>query len=114
MKLLLVILNREEFLDQVLSAMVEAGILGASVIESTRITDILMHEVPIFAGLRQFARKGRTHNRIILALVEDKEKVEDLVSILREENIDFEKEETGFLLLLPVEEIIGKWEELRL
>ena len=105
MKLLLIILNKEEFLDDILSALVEAGILNATVIESTRITEVLSHEVPIFAGLRQLSKGGRAYNRIILAPVEEEKEMREFLRILEETEIDLQKEEIGAIFLLPVEKI---------
>ena len=104
MKLILIILNQEELLDDILSALVEAGVLGANVIESTRMTEILSHEVPIFAGLRQISKGGRSYNRIILAPAE-KEEINEFLHILEETGINFQKEETGTIFLLPAEKI---------
>ncbi|NOZ64442.1 MAG: hypothetical protein GXO71_05875 [Caldiserica bacterium] len=105
MKLILIILNQEELLDDILSALVEAGILGANVIESTRMTEILSHEVPIFAGLRQISKGGRSYNRIILAPVEEEEEINEFLHILEETGINLQKEETGTIFLLPAEKI---------
>ncbi len=60
MKLLVIVLNKENFLDDILSSLVELGVMGATVIESTRMSEILAREIPIFAGLRQMRREGQS------------------------------------------------------
>ncbi len=112
MKLLLIILNREEILDDLLQAMVEAGIVGATIVESTRLAEILATDIPIFAGLRKMMEGGRRFNRLIFAPVEGEEAVEELIRILKDSRIDFTREETGVLLLLPVDRYWGEWREL--
>lgn len=114
MHLLVVILNKEEFLDDVLSALVEMGIIGATVIESTRMSEILVHNVPIFAGLGQMRRGDRTFNRIIIAPVEKKEAPGEVLKVLKELNIDFSDSETGVLFTVPIENFSGNLESLEL
>ena len=52
MKLLILILNKVEKLEEVLEGFLEIGITGATVIESSGMGHILSEEVPIFVGLR--------------------------------------------------------------
>ena len=112
MKLLMIILNKEEFLDDVLSSLVELGVMGATVIESTRMSEILMREIPIFAGLRQMRREGRAYNRVIIAPVAQREIVVELLKVLKEMNIDLRNPETGSLLTIPIEDFTGTLENM--
>ncbi|HIE43836.1 MAG TPA: hypothetical protein EYP78_03445 [Candidatus Omnitrophica bacterium] len=114
MRLLVIILNREECLDDVLSSLVEVGIMDATVIESTRMTEILVHEVPIFAGLRQMMKGGRAFNRVVIAPIERREVVGELLKILKEMKIDFQDSETGLLFTIPVEDFSGRLEDLEI
>ena len=107
MRLLMIILNKEEFLDDILSSLVELGIMGATVIESTRMSEILVREIPIFAGLREMRRSGRAYNRVIIAPVEEKATVGELLKVLKEMNIDFSDSETGILFTIPIEDLSG-------
>ena len=112
MRLLMIILNKEEFLDDILSSLVELGIMGATVIESTRMSEILIREIPIFAGLKQMRREGRAYNRVIIAPIEKREIVKELLEVLKEMNIDFSSSETGFLFTVPVEDFSCSLEDL--
>lgn len=111
MKLLVIVLNKENFLDDVLSCLVEMGVMGATVIESTRMSEILAREIPIFAGLRQMRREGRAYNRVIIAPVEKKETLRELLNVLKEMDIDFTNPETGFLFTIPIEDFSGGMED---
>ena len=112
MKLLVIILNQENYLDDILSSMVEVGILGATVIDSTRITDILARDIPIFAGLRQINGSGRIYNKVILGLIEEEGMLKELVTILKGQEIDFDSPGIGALFTLSVEEVHGALEEI--
>lgn len=111
MHLLVIILNKEEFLDDVLSSLVEVGIIYATVIESMRISEVLSNDVPIFAGLREMMGGGRAHNRVIIAPIEKKEVVSELLTVLKEININFQKSETGFLFTIPIEDFSGSLDD---
>lgn len=54
MKLLVFVLNKEEYLEDVLEAYVEAGIPGATIIDSEGMGRFLAYEVPLFAGFKEF------------------------------------------------------------
>ena len=107
MELLLMVLNKEEYLDDVLAAFLEVGIKGATVIDSTGMGAILSHDVPIFAGLRQLMRGERPYNKTIFATIESKEQVDELISILKEIGLDFKVPGAGVIITLPVNRKIG-------
>ncbi|MCD6276759.1 hypothetical protein J7J69_00760, partial [candidate division WOR-3 bacterium] len=52
MYLLVIILHKEEYIEDILSLFVELGIEDAAIIESQSLTRALAYDVPIFAGLR--------------------------------------------------------------
>ena len=75
MKLLILILNKAEKLEEVLEGFIEVGITGATVIDSVGMGHILSEEVPIFAGLRFMFAGAKPHNKTIFSVItEDKEK----------------------------------------
>jgi nitrogen regulatory protein P-II 1 len=103
MKFLVISLNREEFLDDVLSELLELEITGATVIDGVAMERVLAKDVPIFAGLLQTTRGSRAYNKIIFALIPNQEVVEKLVSILQDLEIDFTDPSFGNLFTVPVD-----------
>ena len=73
MKLLILTLNKEEYLERILSILIEAGISQAVILESEALGHFLAYKVPIFAGLRYLVGEKKSANKTILALLEDKE-----------------------------------------
>ena len=47
MKLVVFVLNKEEFLEDVLEAFIEAGITGATILDSEGMGRFLTYEVPL-------------------------------------------------------------------
>lgn len=102
MKLVVFVLNREEILDQVLEAYVEAGVAGATVVDSEGMGRILTHEVPLFAGFRDFMKGNRPRNKTILSVVDADETVRRLEQLL-ERVCGVEAAGTGVLFTAPVD-----------
>jgi nitrogen regulatory protein P-II 1 len=112
MKLLIIILNKEEYLGRLTSLLVEAGISGATISDSEGIGHYLAYEVPIFAGLRQLVGEGNTINKTILAVLDDEGSFTKFKELLEEENIDFTKPGIGVIMTVPISEVIKSKEDL--
>ena len=69
MELFVLILNKTEYLQDILTLFVELGISGAAVLESTGMGHIMAEDIPIFAGFKDLLRANRPRNRTIMAVV---------------------------------------------
>ena len=58
MKLLVVVLNANDKLEEVLEGLIETGVTGATVVDSVGMGSII-GDVPLFAGLRSLFRGAR-------------------------------------------------------
>jgi len=67
--LLLVVVNDEEALDEVLTVLVEHGLLDTVVLEARSGLELLERDLPIFAGLRALVPGGIDFCRLVLAPV---------------------------------------------
>jgi hypothetical protein len=102
MHLLVIVLHREDLLDEVLSGMVEMEITGAAVLEGTSMEQVLSDDVPVFAGLFQ-TTGGAGQTRTILASVPDPKALDPLVQHLDEVGVHLKDPEVGSLFALPVD-----------
>lgn len=71
MQLLLVILHREELLDEVLSILTEMELPDAVVVESRSGLELLERDLPIFAGLRSLVPSGIDFSSLVLCVIRD-------------------------------------------
>ena len=71
MQLLVVILHREELLDEILSTLVELEATDAVVVESRSGLELLERDLPIFAGLRSLIPSGIDFSSLVLCVLED-------------------------------------------
>ncbi|MFC2060997.1 P-II family nitrogen regulator [Elusimicrobiota bacterium] len=106
MKLLVIILNKTEFLNELLSILVEVGISKATILDSEGLGQHLAHDIPIFAGLKSLVGDSKTYNKTIMALVDDDSLLKDLKKLLKETDIDFSKEGMGLMFTLLVDKIM--------
>ncbi|MFB3789455.1 MAG: hypothetical protein ACE15F_24110 [bacterium] len=106
-QLLVIILNREEYLDDILAELMELEVSGATVIDGVAMERVLAKDVPIFAGLLQSTRGSRAYNKNILALVPGRDTARRLIDVLRGMGIDLSDPTTGLLFTLPVDFWLG-------
>ena len=106
MNLLIIILNKSEYLNDLLSILVEAGISKATILDSEGLGQHLAHDIPIFAGLKSLVGDSKTYNKTILAIIDDVSVLSDLKKLLKETEIDFSDDGMGIMFTVPVDNII--------
>lgn len=103
MHLLVIILNQEDYMDEILAELVELEVANATVIDGVAMERVLAKDVPIFAGLLQTTRGSRAYNKNIFALLPKKETAARLVEILDDMDIDLRDPAVGTLFTIPVD-----------
>jgi len=112
-KLVFFVVNREELLDDVLTAFMEADVPGATIIDSEGMGRFLTYEVPLFASFQQFMKGARPYNKTILSLVDSDEKVDALVALLEQVVGSLSEPGTGILFTVPVDRVFGLRQTMR-
>ncbi len=111
MYLLLVILNKEEYLEDILSVFLELGIEDAVTIDAESMKRSLAAQVPIFAGLRLDLGR-RPFSKIILASSDEKDTAHNVVKLLKEVDIDLEVPGVSRIYTIKLESVYGSPEEI--
>jgi nitrogen regulatory protein PII len=111
MKLLILILNKVEKLEEVLEGFIEIGISGATVIDSVGMGHILSEEVPIFAGLRFMFAGAKPHNKTIISAIKN-EKEKPAIDILKKILGNLNETGTGIVFTVPIDSVEGLKPEL--
>ncbi len=107
MKLVIFVLNREELLDEVLAAFVEAGVPGATILDSEGMGRFLTYEVPLFAGFKELMKGNKPYNKTILSVVDEDRKVSRLEQLIEKICGPLSDPGTGILCTLPVDYASG-------
>lgn len=100
--LLVIVLNEEDLLDEVLSALVECEIPDAAIIDGVSMQEILVKDIPIFAGLLLSSKTSRFVTKVIISSIPNPDVARELNRVLKAENIDLTQPEIGYLFVLPV------------
>jgi nitrogen regulatory protein PII len=106
MQLLVIILNKAEYLDELLEGFLELEIRGATVLDSQGMGSIITQDVPVFAGLKDLLKGGRPGNKTILSLVEDHQ-VELVVELFEDILGELTSAGNGIIFTLPVSSSFG-------
>ncbi|MCP2604442.1 hypothetical protein NLC26_03055 [Candidatus Aminicenantes bacterium AC-708-M15] len=106
MKLLIIVLNKPEKLEEILEGFIEIGITGATIIDSVGMGHILSEEVPIFAGLRFMFAGAKSYNKTIFSVIKE-EKVEPAIKLLEKILGDLKERGKGIVFVLPIERVEG-------
>ncbi|MCD6398263.1 MAG: hypothetical protein J7L71_12070 [Spirochaetaceae bacterium] len=107
MKLLVFVLNNEEYLEKVLEAYVEAGVAGATILDSEGMGRFLTYEVPLFAGFKEFMKGNRPYNKTIISVVRDQSVIENLKRLIDKLIGGLNKPGTGIMFTVPVDWAAG-------
>ena len=107
MKLVLFVLNKEELLEEVLAAYAEAGVPGATILDSEGMGRVLTYEVPLFAGFREFMKGNKPYNKMILSVVDADETVQRLEQLIERVCGDLDAPGTGIFFTVPVDHARG-------
>jgi nitrogen regulatory protein P-II 1 len=105
MKLLLVVLNSAEKLEEVLEGLIETGVTGATVVDSVGMGHII-EDVPLFAGMRSLFRGAQPRNNMIFSVVDDAQAPE-VMDILSKILDCSGRRGTGIAFTLPIDSVIG-------
>jgi len=100
-RLLVLIARSEESFDPLVSALLDAGITGATVLESRGLANIIRMEMPIFAGLASLLPQA-TGTRVVLSIATTT-RIDQLMRFIGQ--LPLERRPIG--VTLPVESVLG-------
>ncbi len=104
MQLMVMVLNKVEVLDDLLEKLMEQGICGATILNSTGMVRELAkssEDFPIFGTLRMLIDPDRKESKTIFMALKD-EKVEEAKKVIRDVVGDLSKPDSAVIFTLPV------------
>jgi nitrogen regulatory protein P-II 1 len=109
MKLLFVVLNSPDQLEEVLEGLIEVGVTGATVVDSVGMGHIIEY-VPLFAGMKDTFRSSQPHNKMIFSVISDNQAPETLV-MLETILACSQQKHKGIAFTMPIDAAIGVHKE---
>lgn len=105
MKLLFIVLNSTDKLEEVLEGLIEVGVTGATVVDSVGMGRII-EDVPLFAGMRNIFRAAKPRNNMIFSVITDAQAAETMNVLEKILDCSHEKGR-GIAFTLPIDTSIG-------
>ncbi len=105
MKLLIIVLNSADKLEEVLEGLIEAGVTGATVVDSIGMGRII-EGVPLFAGMRNLFRGAKARNNIVFSVIRASQAAETMQVLDKILACSRGKGE-GIAFTLPIDASIG-------
>lgn len=106
-KLLVCIIEKEERLEDVLEALLEEGITGASILDARGMFEYMADEIPLFAGFRGLIQGNNPTNKIILSLVPNQATLELAMNTIESVYGDFSLPNSGIMFSLNIGDTRG-------
>lgn len=104
-KLALLVLNDPSHLDELLEAWEQAGVRGATIIESTGLAQrrgYLRDDTPIFPSMGDLLRGDRAHNLTLFAILDEQVEGEALLASTEAVIGDLAQPNTGIFVIMPL------------
>lgn len=108
MKMLVVVLNKIDKLEDLFLSFSQAGIKGATVLDSYGMAKVLVdnEDVPMFASLRMLLNEKRPFNKTIFTIL-DEHQISIAVNCVKNVIGDLSKPGVGILFTIPLDYIEG-------
>lgn len=108
--LVVLVLDKVEQSTEVLEAWEEAGVSGATILESTgmaRIRGVIRDDMPLLPSIEDVLAGREEHHRTIFTIVEEQEVVERVIAVTERIVGDFQDPYTGLLFVVSVSRVLG-------
>lgn len=104
-RLMLIILDRAELVDELLTGFLDVGVPGATVLESRGMGSIIRQDMPMFAGLASLF-PDHTGSRVILSVM-PLSVIDDVFKLVEEVVGQLDQANSAVCVTLPVDEFRG-------
>lgn len=109
MKLLVIVLNKIECLDKMLSRFSKNNIAGATILDSKGMAQELSgtdNDMRIIGSLRLLFNPAHKENKTIFMVTAD-DKVDEIIGIVNETTGGLDRPDTGILFTVPIDRVEG-------
>jgi len=110
MFVLFIVLNKVEFLEDILTEFVKIGIRGATILDSQGMASALVSnksQIPILGTLRAIVDNFHPYNKTIFTILENDEIVQKTMKLVNDVVGDMDSPGTGVMFTMPIGNIYG-------
>ena len=102
MELLVCVVDRDQHLERILSAFVDLGIRGATIINSEGMAHHVGEELPVLTGLQALLERTRPHSATVFSVIDDAATIEAAIATISEICGGLDGPGTGIVFTVPV------------
>lgn len=106
-RLLVCIIEKDDHLDDVLEALVEEGITGATILNTRGMFEYLADEIPLFAGFRNLIEDHNPTNKMVMSVIRDEEKLKRAMDTIESVYGSFSEPNSGIMFSLNIGNLRG-------
>lgn len=106
-KLLVCIIEKDDHLDDVLEALVEVGITGATIVNTRGMFEYLADEIPLFAGFRNLIEDHNPTNKMVLSVIRNQERLNLAMDTIESVYGSFQEPNSGIMFSLDIGNLRG-------
>ena len=104
---MMLVLNKTEYIDEILEMLYKAGVSGATVVESRGMGRVVCDNVPLFGGLRRMFNDCRPENKTIFMVINNEEMIDYVAEAVESVIGDLEQSGQGILFTIPLHRVRG-------
>lgn len=103
---LFIVLNDQDYLDEVLHRFMQNGVSGATILDSQGMAHAIVHgnyeSIPLFGSLKSLLTDTHPYSKTIFSVIPNQSIVESVVSSIQELFSDVKRKDLGFIFSVPV------------
>ncbi len=107
MELLVTVLNKTEYLTDILDGFVRTGIRGATILDSVGMGHLIANHFPFFASFADIGMNQEQHSKTIFTVVNSCDEKDNALRVVDEVLGDISKPDSAFLFSVPVNFVKG-------
>ena len=111
MNALFIVLNKPNYLEDLLDKFIEIGVKGATILDSQGMGFAMNHgghgNEPFFGKIRSIIDNSRPYNKTVFAVIESEELLQRAVSAAKEVFGDVYEPGIGMMFTMPVNNVYG-------
>lgn len=111
MNVLFIVLNKPDYLENLLDKFIEIGVKGATILDSQGMGFAMNHgghgNDPFFGKIRSIIDNSRPYNKTVFTVIEDEETLQRAVNAAKEVFGDVYEPGLGMMFTMPVNNIYG-------
>lgn len=111
MHALFLVLNETDYLDDILTAFVDVGVKGATILDSQgmgrALIDSESRKIPLFGSMKSFLNNSHPYNKTIFTILDDDVLVDKAVRAVQDILGDMSKPGVGLMFTVPIGRVYG-------